>query len=78
MPSFSSSSFDAVTTTTTTTTDVAPADDDKAQAKDSLEEEAVDGTAGADWLFNTLATADGEGGSSSSSSTSLNKFQSQQ
>ena len=58
--------------------DVAPADDVKAQAKDSLEEEVTDGTAGADWLFNALVTADGEGGTSSSSSTSLNKFQSQQ
>ena len=76
MASFSSSSFDAVTTTTAT--DVAPADNVKAQAKDSLEEEEADGTAGANWLFNALVTADGEDGSSSSSSTSLNKFQLQQ
>ena len=76
IPTFSYSSFDAVTTTTAT--DAAPADDAKAQAKGSFKEEAADGTAGADWLFNALVTADGGGGSSSSSSTSLNKFQSQQ
>ena len=76
MTSFSSSFFDTITFTTAT--DAASADDAKAQAKDSFEEEAADGTAGADWLFNALVAADGGGGSSSSSSTSLNKFQSHQ
>ena len=52
--------------------------DAKAQAKDSFEEETADETAGANWLFNSLITADGGGGSYSLSSTSLNKYQSQQ
>ena len=72
---FSSSSFDAVTITTAT--DAAPADNAEAQAKESFEEKAVGETAGADWLFNAHVTADRGGGSSCSSSTSLNKFQSQ-
>ena len=72
MPSFPSSSFDAVITTTAP--DTAPADDAEAQAKDSFEEEAADGAAGADGLFEALATADGGGGSSSSHHSTLNKL----
>ena len=71
VPSFPSSSFDAVTTTTAP--DAAPADDVETQAKDSIEEEAADRTAGAHKLFKTLAVADRGGGSSSS--TSLNTQQ---
>ena len=62
MSSFFSLSFDAVTTTTAT--DVAPADAADALAKNGSEEEVVDGTAGADGLFETLTTADGGGASS--------------
>ena len=58
MPSFSSSSFDAVTSTTVT--DAEPEDNTKAQAKESFED--------------ALVTADGGGGSSSLSSTTLNKL----
>ena len=72
MPSFPSLSFDAVTTTTAP--DAAPADNDEAQAKDSFKEEASDGTAGADALFETLAAADGGDGFSSSHQSTLNKL----
>ena len=72
MPSFPSLSFDDVTTTTAP--DAALSDNDEAQAKDSFEEEAPDGTAGADTLFETLAAADGGGGFSSSHHSTLNKL----
>ena len=39
----------------------APADDAETQAKGSFDEEAAGGTAGADWLFSALVTADEEG-----------------
>ena len=45
MPSFFSSSFDAVTVTTAT--NAAPADNDEAPAKNGSEKEAVDKTVGA-------------------------------
>ena len=57
MLSFPSSSFDAVTTTTTP--NAAAADDAKAQAYDSFDEETAHGTAGANGLFETPAAADG-------------------
>ena len=63
MLNFSSSSFDAVTITTAT--DAASEDNDEAPTKDSFNEEASDGTAGADGLSNALAMTDGGGGSSS-------------
>lgn len=48
-------------------TDATPLDDAKALAKDIYEEEAADGTAGADKLFGALAgAADGGGGAGSS------------
>ena len=55
MSSFSSSSFDDLTTTTATNT--APAENTEAQAKDVSQEEAADGTAGVDGLFETLTAA---------------------
>ena len=48
--------------------DAAPEDNAEAPAKEGFEEETWNRTAGADGLFDALATADGEGGSSSSSS----------
>ena len=54
MPSFFSSSFDAVTVTTAT--NAAPADDSEAPAKDSSKEEAVDETAGGSGLFDERRT----------------------
>ena len=54
MSSFFSSSFDAATTATAT--GVAPADAAKALAKDGSEEETVDGTVGADGLFDAQRT----------------------
>ena len=53
-----SSSFGAITVTTET--DTAPADDVEAPANDVSEEEAADGTAGADGILH--ATADGGDG----------------
>ena len=61
--SFSSSSPDDVTTITAT--DAVPADNAEAPTKDDSQEEAADGTAGADGLSDALATTDGERGSSS-------------
>ena len=61
LPSFSSSSFIALTTTAVT-------NDTKASAKVGSEEEAADGTAEAGESFDALTTAD-RGGSSSSSSS---------
>ena len=49
MPSFFSSSFDAVTATTAT--NEAPTDDGEAPAKDGLKEEAVDKITGGNGLF---------------------------
>ena len=54
-------------------TDAAPEDAAKAPAKEGFEREAVDGTAGVDRLFDTLATADRGGDSSSSSSIYLHQ-----
>ena len=59
--SFSSSSPDDVTVITAT--DVVLADNAGAPAKDDSQEEAADGTAGADGLSNALATMDEGGGS---------------
>ena len=61
--SFFSSSPDDVTTITVT--DAVPADNAKAPAKDDSQEEAADGTTGADGLSDALAATDGGGGSSS-------------
>ena len=58
----------ALTTTTET-------DDAEALTKDGSEEEVADGRAGAEGLFDTLATADGGGSSSSSSSIVINATQ---
>ena len=58
MPSFSSSSFNAVTIATAT--DVALADEAKAPAKNSSKDEAADGTAGADRLFDRWRTEEVE------------------
>ena len=74
MSSFSFSPFNDLTTTTAT--NAAPTDDTKSLAKDGSQKEAGDGTAGSDGLFNALTTADRGGGSLSSSSTPVNKFQS--
>ena len=60
---FSSSPPDDVTTITAT--DAVPADNAEAPTKDDSQEEAADGTAGADGLSDALATAGGGGGSSS-------------
>ena len=57
--SFSSSSFD--TATTKSATDAELADDVEAPVKDCSKEEAADGTAGADGLFDTHAAAANEG-----------------
>ena len=55
-----SSSFGALTATTETNT--ALADNIEALANNGSEEEAADGTAGADGLLHSLVTADGGGG----------------
>ena len=46
----------------TEATDAALSDDAKAPAKDDAEEEAADGTAGGDGLFDALAAAADRGG----------------
>ena len=51
-----------------TTADAVPEDDAETPANDGFEEEASNGTAGADRLFDALAIADGGGDSSFSSS----------
>ena len=61
--SFSSSSPDDVTTIPVT--DAVLADNVEAPAKDNSQEEAADGTAGADGLSDALTTTEGGGGSSS-------------
>ena len=57
--------FDAVTFATVA--DAVSEDDAETPANDGFEEEASNGTAGADGLFDTLATANGGSDSSSSS-----------
>ena len=61
LPFFSSLSLVVLTTKAAT-------DNAEAPAEVGLEEEATDGTAGADKLFNAVATADGGGSSFSFSS----------
>ena len=61
--SFSSSSPDDVNTITAT--DAVPVDNAKVPVKDDSQEEAADGTAGADGLSDALAATDRGGGSSS-------------